>query len=101
MEKSQYPVHPYRCSGKGWARKDASDLRQTLPTQPERSPELHWQEEAPLQPSGFATLLPSWFGGQGIWLPQQLTSIHFRLEGTFPKALLHLCVLGDLSALVK
>lgn len=101
MEKSQYPAHPYRCCGKNWAPKDASELRQMLPTQPERSPELHWQKQAPLQPSSFAALPPSWFGGQGIRLPQQLTSIHFRLEGTFPKAPLHLCVLGDLPALVK
>lgn len=26
-------------------------------------------------------------------------SSHFRLEGTFPKAPLHLCILGDLSCL--
>lgn len=36
--------------------------------------------------------------GKGFGCHDNFSS-HFRLEGTFPKAPLHLCVLGDLSCL--
>ena len=88
-------------TGKGWAPRDASDLRQTLPVQPE------WEPRAGPAGAGSAAALrlccsPSFM----VWWARNqvataTSSIHFRLEGTFPKAPLHLCVFGDFPALVK
>lgn len=82
-------------TGKGWAPQDASDLRQMHPTQPEL---VGTCSSAALQ----LCHSPSFM----VWWARNLvatatSSIHFRLEETFPKAPFHLCVLGNFPALVK
>lgn len=86
-------------AGKDWAPGDNSDLRQTLPTEPEWEPRaaLAW---AGCSPWAQPRLPPSWFGGQGIWLSWQLpVAVSGWREHSL--RLLSICVLGDFPALVK
>lgn len=89
-------------TGEIWAPRDASNLRGAPPPQnPSGIPELPvaWGGSSRAPQLGLISFLHGLVGQKSGC--HSNFQHHFRLDRTFPKAPLHLCVLGNFPALVK